>query len=80
MIANFVIQQCNYKEMPAFVQLCRKYNMQPSFTVLQDWSTFSYTQNAVHLLQHEEHAEFLEVLNEPSVKKIIGNKLDHWIK
>ncbi len=80
MIANFVIQQCNYKEMPAFVLLCRKYNMQPSFTILQDWSTFSYQQNAVHLPQHQEHAEFVAVLNDPVVKKVIGNRLDHWIK
>lgn len=80
MIANFVIQQANYKEMPAFVELCRKYKMQPSFTVLQDWSTFVYQDNAVHLPTHKEHHEFLKVLAQPSVQNIIGNKLDHWIK
>jgi MoaA/NifB/PqqE/SkfB family radical SAM enzyme len=77
--ANFVIQRANYQEMSAFVDLCRKYRMSPNFTVLQDWSTFSYKDNAVHLPDHSCYQEFAQLINDPNVKQIIGKKLDHWI-
>jgi MoaA/NifB/PqqE/SkfB family radical SAM enzyme len=78
-IANFVIQQANYQEMSAFVDLCQKYHMSPNFSVLQDWSTFSYKDNAVHLPEHPCYQEFVQLVNDPKVKQIIGKKLDHWI-
>lgn len=79
-LANFVIQKANYREMPAFVELCSKYHMFPNFTVLQDWSTFSYKDNAVHLSDHPCYQEFVQVVNDSLVKKTIGKTLDHWIK
>lgn len=77
--ANFVIQKANYKEMPAFVELCSKYQMTPSFGVLQDWNTFSHGDNAVHLAKHPCHKEFVQLANTPIVKNAIGKKLDQWI-
>ena len=35
--ANFVVQQANLRDMPAFVDLCDKYDMEPNFTMLEDW-------------------------------------------
>lgn len=78
--ANFVIQKNNYKEMPAFIDLCSKYQMTPNFTVLEDWNTFSYRDNAVHLPGHAEYQQFVEVLSDSKLKSVLGKKLDHWIK
>jgi len=78
--ANFVIQKDNFREIPEFVDLCRQYHMYPNFTVLQDWSTFSYIHNAVHLPDHPCYQEFVDLINQPKINRIIGKKLDHWIK
>ena len=78
--ANFVVQKNNYKEMPNFVDLCNNYNMRPNFTLLQDWNTFSYKNNAVHQSTHADHLEFLSVIANDKIKPYIGNKFDNWTK
>lgn len=78
--ANFVVQKSNYKEMLGFVELCRKYIMFPSFTVLQDWNTFSYADNAVHLTEHPEHEQFLEIVSDSRISPFIGKRFDNWTK
>jgi hypothetical protein len=77
--AHFVIQKVNLHEIEAFVDLCSKYSMAPNFTVLQDWHTFNYSENAVHLSSHPDHALFVEQINKPKVKRLIGNQFDNWL-
>ena len=76
--ANFVVQQANYKEMLGFVDLCSKYKMSPDFTLLQDWNTFSYNDNAVHLTGHAEYSQFISQIKQPAISSIIGKRFDNW--
>lgn len=78
--ANFVVQKNNFKEMLAFVELCRKYIMIPNFTVLQDWNTFVYKDHAVHLQSHPQHKDFIHMIQHQEIKPFIGRKFDHWYK
>ena len=74
--ANFVVQQTNYQEIPKFVELCRNYKMMPNFTLLQNWNTFSYRENAVHLKTHPEYQQFVAVIQDPLIKSVIGKRFD----
>ena len=76
--ANFVVQKANYTEMLAFVELCRKYIMLPNFTVLQDWNTFNYRDNAVHLPGSADYDNFIKIVTDPLVSPYIGRKFDNW--
>lgn len=78
--ANFVVQQANYTEMLGFVELCRKYKMTPDFTLLQDWNTFAYADNAVHLVTHPEYDKFVETINHPALSSVIGKRFDNFTK
>jgi molybdenum cofactor biosynthesis enzyme MoaA len=63
---KFVIQQANYKDIPNFLELTKKYNFQYHFDLLLDWYTFNgkfYIDNAVHVETHPDHAQWLELYN-----------------
>lgn len=38
---NFVVQNKNFRDIPAFVELCQRYNFAGYFQALRDWGTWS---------------------------------------
>ena len=71
LIFNFVVQANNFREMPEFVRLARRYAAdQALFTALKDWGTFSLEELArrsVHLPAHPEYPEFSRMLANDAV-------------
>jgi MoaA/NifB/PqqE/SkfB family radical SAM enzyme len=70
---SFTYQLENFREMPAFVDLCR--SLDPSsrvvFEKLENWGTFTveeYSRKAVHLMMHPMHEEFLSIIRLPKLK------------
>ena len=67
---HFVVQQNNYREMEAFLDLGRQVNCDKvCFKQIINWATFTpdeYTRRAVQLPGHPEHGEFLDVLRKPA--------------
>lgn len=65
---SMVVQQNNFREMPAFVRLAQRYNAdQVYFGKLINWGTFTqeeYDQRAVHLESHPEHYKLRDVLGD----------------
>lgn len=62
-----VVQRNNYRELPAFVELARRYGASAYFSRLVNWGTFAraeFTRRAVHLPDHPEHDELLAILRE----------------
>jgi hypothetical protein len=66
---NFVYQENNFREMPAFVALADSFRAKRvRFSYLANKGTYSaddYRVRAMHLPGHPSHAEFLEVLAHP---------------
>ncbi len=61
----YVVQANNWREMPAFVELARAHGARVQFHALRSWTTFSdaeHNARAVHLPEHPEHAEFVQLL------------------
>ena len=77
---NFVVQNKNFKDLPAFVELCQKFSFVGSIQALNDWGTWNSQpvsnpdawtlQNGTFLdhnvtdVNHPRHAEFVEVLHD----------------
>lgn len=64
---NFVIQRANYRDIPNFIQLAKNYGFRTHYALLEDWRTFGgdfYQKNAVHLVEHPEHSDWLEIYNQ----------------
>ena len=77
-LLNFVLQNKNFKDLPAFVELCQKFSFGGSIQSLNDWGTWNSKpvptpdawtlQNETFLdhnvadSSHPQHAEFLQVL------------------
>jgi len=63
---SFVVQANNFREMPAFAELGRQYEVDRIyFSALASWGTFSpadHARRAVHRPDHPQHAQLLEVL------------------
>jgi MoaA/NifB/PqqE/SkfB family radical SAM enzyme len=78
--ANFVVQRANVNEMIDFFKLCIHYDMEPNYTLLQDWHTFDYRKEAVHLPSHPDHAKFVSTAGLPSIAPYIGDSFDRWTK
>lgn len=78
--ANFVVQRANVAEMIDFFKLCVHYNMEPNYTMLQDWHTFNYRNEAVHLPGHPDHKKFLDIATLPSIAPYMGGSVDSWAK
>lgn len=66
---SFVVQQLNYKEMPDFVRMGKRFKFDKvSFAKISDWGTYSselFTSQTVHSFSHPEHQEFLEIFKDP---------------
>ena len=65
---SFVVQENNFREMPAFVGLAKRLHFDlVLFNRLLNWGTFStgeYQRRAVHLPTHERHRELLDLLRD----------------
>lgn len=62
---SFVVQHNNFREMPAFVDLARRFGARCFFSPLINWgswTTAEYRQRAVHRPQHPQQGEFMLVL------------------
>lgn len=69
---NFVIQKSNFYDIYPFLDMCKKYNFTPHFSLLEDWGTWhDYTQHTVHLPTNELYSEWL-VVKEDLIKKMPG--------
>ena len=66
---GFVVQENNFREMPAFVELGRRFGVDTiHFSQLVNWETYSpaeYQRRAVHHPGHHAHDEFLSLLEDP---------------
>lgn len=69
MTANFVVQTANYKDMPAYVDLCNSIGFDEiHFQKIVDWGTFqNFKEHAVWQSEHPNHNEFLQILKHPSL-------------
>ncbi len=66
---DFVVQQANYREMPAFAELARELGAdRASFAMVVNWGTWSEAEFAIRSIWRSDHPEFddfLEVLRDP---------------
>lgn len=76
---SFVLQKTNFRDLPAFIELCKKYNFTGSIQPLNDWGTWNskpvlnpdaytivngtYLDHDVANPFHSDHADFIQVLN-----------------
>ena len=64
-----VVQQNNYREMPAFVELGRRFNADIIyFSRLSDWGSFTEGElkwRQIHDKRHIEFNEFVQTLRKP---------------
>jgi sulfatase maturation enzyme AslB (radical SAM superfamily) len=70
---SLTYQLDNFREMPAFVDLCR--SLDPAavviFEKLENWGTFAaeeYARRAVHIATHPLHEEFLSIIRAPKLR------------
>jgi MoaA/NifB/PqqE/SkfB family radical SAM enzyme len=70
--AHFCSQAANYRELPAFVALCRRLGFdRVVLSRLGNWGTYTsedYAAAAVHRAAHPQHGEFLAVMAEPALR------------
>jgi len=83
---DFVVQNDNFREMPAFVDLIRsRYNNATSisFNLVTDWGTWNkeeYEEKCIWKTTHPNHSEFIEILKDPIFahpKVSLGNVLPY---
>ena len=70
-MANFVVQNANYKDLVKYVELCDKLGFTEIYMQrITDWGTFdnNFAQEAVWHSDHPNHQDFLEYLHHPSLK------------
>ncbi len=78
---SFVIQQNNFREIPAFVALGERFGFRVYFSQLVNWGTFSreeFRARAVHLPDHPDHEDLIRILRQVAgwERVDLGN-LDH---
>jgi len=69
---DFVVQQANYREMPAFVELARELGAdRVNFSMVVNWGTWSKAEFAVRAIWRRDHPEFgafLDVLDDERLR------------
>jgi len=70
--ANFVVQTANYRDMPAYVELCDKLGFDEiHFQKITDWGTFAnFQEQAIWQQSHPMHDDYLHTLQHP----LLNNK------
>lgn len=67
----FVVQDINYREMPAFAEWGKELGAdEVLFTQLRNWGTYSYAEYKTHNIaspDHPQHADLLHVLQSPTL-------------
>lgn len=82
---DFVVQNANYREMPAFIDMCESLNFdQVFFQKIVNWGSFSdsqFLEHAVYLEDHCDHQNFLSILDQTCFKRPIVNmgNLSHFV-
>jgi MoaA/NifB/PqqE/SkfB family radical SAM enzyme len=79
---SMVVQENNFREMPDFVRLGKRFNFGVYFSKLVDWGTYpeeEFYRRAVHVPAHPKYSEFVnllrdEIFNDPIV--YLGNLSD----
>jgi hypothetical protein len=85
-VLSFVLQKTNFRDLPAFVELCQKFNFYGQIRKLDDWGTWNskpvkdpdtYTiQNGTFLdhdvcnVEHPEHEEFLSIFRHQQTQNL----------
>ena len=65
-VGHFVIQRANINDIIPFIDLCKHYNMYPSYTVLQDWGTWhNFEEQCVHIKTSPYYEQFNTIVNNP---------------
>lgn len=85
-VANFVVQTANYKDILNFVKICTELGFDEiNLQKVVDWGKWEvdginyFTQHAIWMPNHPQHAELIAILNDPLMvnKKIQLNNLSH---
>lgn len=82
---DFVVQDHNFREIPAFVEMGKKYGVdQVFFQKVANWGTFSleeYKKRCIYDEDHPEFKEFYKIITDPLLKDDIVNpgNFGHWI-
>ena len=82
---DFVVQDHNYQEIPAFIKLGEKLKVdQVFFQKVANWGTFSqeeYEKRCIYSESHPQFNEFYKVITSKELKKPIVNpgNFGHWI-
>ena len=79
---SMVVQENNFREMPDFIRLGKRFGFGVYFSKLVDWRTYpeeEFSRRAVHLPNHPRYSEFVnllrdEIFNVPNV--YLGNLSD----
>jgi molybdenum cofactor biosynthesis enzyme MoaA len=82
---NFVLQKTNFQDLPAFVNLCERFNFVGAVTKLNDWGTWNstpvsnpdswtlehgtYMDHDVCNPEHADFAEFVKIYNQVKEQK-----------
>lgn len=73
---NFVVQTCNYKEIPQFIQMVKdrwhRYGAesQATFSLILQWGHMDdFEERAVWKPTHPQHEDFIRVLSDPIVQE-----------
>lgn len=64
---DFVVQQKNFREIPQFVKIAQHFGFGAYFSRLLNWNTWTiedFKKNDIFDIKHEEHNDFLSVINQ----------------
>lgn len=71
LIGFFVIQKNNLSDVIPFIDFCRRFDMHPGFTLLQDWGSWSnFQEHCVQLESHPLYSRFLQTMNHPKFRQL----------
>lgn len=70
LMANFVVQSANYKDMIKYVALCEELGFtEIYFQKITDWGTFdNFAEQAIWQETHPDYADFMQILRSPLLK------------
>lgn len=81
-VATFVIQSDNVTDIVPFIELCKKFNLRPSFDLVQDWGTWhNFEEHCVHYKSHPLHNKFADIIAQVKLQypRVNVKHLEEWI-